>query len=383
MELLNFVSSSHLVKGGSIKFMHPCNSSNGRVRLCLPDCFLVPPIKPKEPPPVPGTVTPEDVRPPLDPPLPFLLPWAPHRRDPLTILPLLHEVDRSIPCEVDVEVLHKFTERHSVRATVEAVFKGHPEETKIAYIEGVVASLASPFSARATGGEHEQIVWTLHRAVRKNPAAYQSASGGKKSIHRHDRLLRGPPWSIVSFGEELAIDVNNTAQWPGMIKRNMIYDGNGDAVAQVDFGHGEHIGIHCHALVVGALDHAPGTAEDHMFALRSVPWFWLSIPDVRSARLLKRLEGAKRGSTVTTMVGRSQEEEDADDASDVDELDQTANVAEQVRYVSRDDITGGRHSAAVFDRQRGARWFGLPCTRLVDGCGWTAINVSYDDYGEC
>jgi hypothetical protein len=367
--------------------MQRFTSDGSRVRVCIPDCFVVPPVKPKEPPPFPGTVKPEDVRPPVDPPLPFLRPWAPHRKDVVTIAATSVTADVSIPCEVDAKMLEKHIDRHDVVETISAVFQGHPEDVKNSFIERTIASLASPFAAPPISENvDDPIVWTLYPAVRKNPAAYIAASGGKKSIHRHDRILRGPAWSIVSYGEESGAAAGKApdglSSWPGMIKRNVIYDGNGDAVAQVDFGHGDHVGTHCHALVVGSLDHKPGSADDHMFPLRSVPWFWVCVPDVRSARMLKRIERARLRSN-NTKCDKSSESEGEDDASDFDDGnndgDGTAAGGGDM-FVSREDVLGGRYSAAVFDRQRGAKRFGLVDTSALDECGWAAINLPYEDY---
>lgn len=58
----------------------------------------------------------------------------------------------------------------------------------------------------------------------------------------------------------------------------MVYDGNGDAIVQVDFGHGQTVGIHCHALVQGNLEHTAVNQEDHLFHMLDVPWPWICVP---------------------------------------------------------------------------------------------------------
>ena len=101
--------------------------------------------------------------------------------------------------------------------------------------------------------------------MQPNPSA-DDRLGGKKLKHRH-RILSGAPWSIASFADPDT----------GVVKRNMVYDGNGDAVAQIDFGH-TSVGIHCHALVIGNLEHTAVTQEDHLFHMHDVPWPWLCTP---------------------------------------------------------------------------------------------------------
>jgi len=195
-----------------------------------------------------------------------------------------------------------------VESTIRAVFKGRDEQL----IEDVINSLRSPFVA--TG--NNAIVWTLVQAIKPNPSM-SSTLGGKKLKHRH-KVLRGPPWSIVCFGD---------GGENGTIRRNVIYDGNGDAVAQVDFGHGFNVGIHCHALVKGNLEHTAGDTEDHMFELPTVPWCWTCIPDVRQH----------------TVDNRDVSEEDSE----------------------------------VVDR-KGTSLFRLPET--VDASCWVNINIPYEDY---
>lgn len=222
------------------------------LKLCIPSVFVVPRVKSPEPPPVPGTVDFKDVRPPVNPPAPFLTPWQPFAR--------CHQGPDlpPIPCDVDKAELARFIERHRVEETVATVFKDRPEVAA-----EVMKTFASPFA----GGDSE-IVWTLIQAVKPN-SSREDKLGGKKLKHRH-KILLGPPWSIVSYGEEGA-----------GVKRNVVYDGDGNAVAQVDFGHGNAAGIHVHALVLGNLEHTAGYTEDHAFPLHSVPWFWTCIPDVR------------------------------------------------------------------------------------------------------
>ena len=241
--------------------------------LIVPSVLVVPKKEPPGPPPFPGTVNPEDLRPPVNPPRPFLRPWKTHEW-------VDQGIDKPhIPVTIDTKELAAFNERHDVERTVRAVFKEREDIEEM--VASVMASLKDPFK-----GNDSDIVWTLVQAVKPNPGNDMKL-GGKKLQKRH-KILDGPPWSIVSFG-----DVD------GGVRRNMIYDGDGNAIAQVDMGHGSQIGIHAHALVIGNLAHTPGNSDDHCFELESVPWPWLCIPDVRTAT--REEAGAAIGAPPVTL----------------------------------------------------------------------------------
>lgn len=287
--------------------------SNGRVKLCVPSVFVVPPIPPPQPPPVPGTVTFESIRPPLDPPNPFLLPWDSFRNESVVM------DQRSLsclPCEIDSDALQRHNIRHDVRKTVEAVFKDYSAHV----IEDVMKSLDRPFSP----GEGQQIAWSVVGSIKRNPGM-NSILGGKKLVHRH-KILTGAPWSIASFADD-------ADSGKCVVRRNVVYDGEGNAVAQVDFGHGKTCGIHCHALVQGNLEHTAAWSDDHMFPLRSVPWVWLCIPDVRTLRLIQ-----------AQIDGLSDEDQPED------------------------------------EEKLGSNLFGLCDTLAIDDTAWSCVALPYDSF---
>jgi hypothetical protein len=231
------------------------SSHRTRIAVAIPNVYVKERPKPPAPPPFPGTVTFEDIRPPVDPPLPFLVPWVSHTHAERSAV----EGKEPIPVDVNPEMLAKFTDRHDLQSTLQAVFKGSPNVEEL--VEDVINSMASPFKSNAS-----PIVWSLTPAVQPNPAA-DDKLGGKKLKNRH-KILTGQPWSITSFA-----DVET-----GVIRRNMVYDGEGNAMVQVDFGHGKTVGIHCHALVTGNLEHTAVSQEDHLFHMLDVPWMWLCVP---------------------------------------------------------------------------------------------------------
>jgi hypothetical protein len=229
-------------------------SNQSRVSFAIPQDYVVPRPKTPEPPPFPGTVSAEDLKPPEDPPRPFLVPWSTHTNASRAA----SESGSAIPVEVDPAKLASFLERYDVSPTLAAVFKDSEDRS---IIDHVMRSMANPFRSNGT-----DIVWTLVRRVMPNPSA-DDRLGGKKLKNRH-KVLRGPAWSIVSF-----VDPET-----GIVRRNMIYNGDGDAIVQVDFGHGQTTGIHCHALVQGNLAHTASSTEDHLFPMYDVPWMWLCVP---------------------------------------------------------------------------------------------------------
>ena len=107
----------------------------------------------------------------------------------------------------------------------------------------------------------------------------------------------------------------------------------------------------------GNLEHTPGCADDHMFALRGIPWFWTCVPDVRSQRLWKHWKEHHRLQS-----------DDDDDA--------------EYETAFQDDLDDGLHNApeAERDRRCGAHLFGLASTEAIDGCTWTPINVLFESW---
>ena len=296
-------------------------ATSSSLHVCVPSVIVVPPVRPPPPPPVPGTVTFESIRPPADPPLPFLRPWKSHERVEQEPVVNIRSIASSIPCTIEASMLSKFHSRHDVEGTVRAVFVDRDEE----FIQQVLQSLESPFAANG-----DAPVWSLVRSVKPNVAP-TAPLGGKKIKTRH-RILRGAPWSIVSYGDDGA---------NGDIRRNVVYDDTGNAVAQVDFGHGATLGIHVHGLVHGSLDHAATHDDDHLFRLHAVPWPWMCIPDIRFAT--ESLSTADRD---------------------------TARHKEQLDSSSDDDGT----LAGV-----GGHLFRLPSLD-VDGCHWVSVALPFEDF---
>ena len=221
-----------------------------RVNLALPACFVVPKPKPPPPPLMPGRVSAADLAPPVDPPLPFLRPWASHHAQP-------RWAGEVLPADVEAAQYAKFCDRHDVREAVEAVFKGNDA----AFVDDVCLSMADPFRANQSS-----VVWAPPLLVQVNPSM-DDRLGGKKLKNRH-KILTGVPWSISTFADADS----------GEVRRNVVYGPDGTAVAQVDFGHGQHVGIHVHALVENNLEHTPGHSDDHCWPLLQVPWPWLCVP---------------------------------------------------------------------------------------------------------
>jgi hypothetical protein len=229
-----------------------------RLNVVIPSVFVVPPPRPPPPPLFPGTVSAEDLKPPSDPPLPFLVPWSSHKKKkqlPLQNAPL--------PVEVDVTMMNKYLERHDVAEFIMAVFKA--EENGFELASEVMQSLTNPFKENGSS-----IVWSIDPVIKQ--FSHEAMLGGKKLKNRHHRILRGLPWSICSFRDD---------DGDHKIARNLVYNGDGDAIVQIDFGHGTTAGIHAHVLVKGSLDHTPGYSEDHAFSFSTVPWPWLCVCDLR------------------------------------------------------------------------------------------------------
>lgn len=342
--------------------MFRCFSESERVRVCIPDCFVRLPPPPALPLPVPGEVTLNDLLPPCDERVRFLVPWTPlagtlARRDLVVGGMLDAKCVRSVPCDIDVARVAehcakgRWSRTGGVEETVRAVFKAHDNAETI--VARVLESLKSPFMSRSgctAESCEDPIVWTLNPVIQRNPSM-STVLGGKKLAVRH-KILRGVSWSVVSYGEPIdarCMDyplTSNSAY--GVVKRNVIYDGSGDAVAQIDFGHGESCGIHCHALVNGNLEHKPGNSEDHSFPLEDIPWFWTCVPDVRNAGLIK--QWLDRGEIPVCKD---------DFESDDDEL---------TKHGSGWSVTSNRHL------------FGLADTSSVDGCSWANISLPFEDY---
>jgi hypothetical protein len=227
------------------------------VSLLVPNEFIVPPPRPPPLPLMPGTVSAADFAAPTDPALPFLEPWSAHRARPRGI------ACAPIPCDVNGGVVAAGHARHDTEATLQAVFKDRADRDAV--VADVLLSLANPFKSNASS-----IVWSVAPRVQDDPRGGCGGCGdggarrrgGKKLVHRHHRLLTGAPWSVAAFGD-------------AAVRRNMVYNGDGDAIAQVDFDHGAP---HAHALVLNNLEHTPGGAADHMFPLHAVPWAWLCLP---------------------------------------------------------------------------------------------------------
>ena len=306
----------------------------------VPSCFVVPAPKKPGPPPFPGTVTPEQLRPDPDPPRAFLLPWKAFAETPR-----LGEGSRLLPVMVDAALLAAADERWDTEATLACVFKGHPDAAKLA--EAVRISMRNPFASNES-----PIVWTLDRRVRPNPSA-ATKLGGKKLATRH-RILQGAPWSIACLGED--------GVGP---RRNMIYGPDGDAIAQVDFGHGAGLGIHVHALVRGNLEHTPSESEDHLFHLRGVPWAWTVVPEVGGAEggaLQSRSPPPLLGSAAAAAAGA---------AAGV-----TAAAKGGDRSNDNDNDVDDDGEAAML-----ARAAPLPDTRAADGIdGWCRVSLPFEDF---
>ena len=206
--------------------------------------------------------------------------------------------------------------------------EGEKERSEVC--DSIVASLGQPFaSSHSSCSGAESIVWTLDRRVRVDPtvdARVATNHGPKKSVNKNSSLTRSSDgWSIRCFvsgpparprnhsggrgGEgdaylfaadatareqREAIEIchfgssaadansnnnnNNTPILIPTVRKNVIYNGDGVAIAQVDFGHGASVGTHVHSLAENNLDHVAVAEEDHLFHFPSVPWAWLCIP---------------------------------------------------------------------------------------------------------
>ena len=255
-----------------------------RLAILVPDFFLVPPVKaPKDLlPPMPGTV--HSVRQLDDQPDPiprFLVPFgtmtsASAGLGKIAAVPTAPIRSTGwycdvVPCDIDADAVDTYLREHETRSVVEAVFKDRwtsataaTAAQRDAFIDDVMRSFRDPFRAQSDCS----IVWTLLNRVRPNFGGPETKLGGKKKLMRHKELV-GQPWSIACFGNP---EVG--------VRRNLIYDDRGECVAQIDFGHGQSVGIHLHALVSRNYEHTAGDTEDHLFPLKSIPWPWIVVPDM-------------------------------------------------------------------------------------------------------
>lgn len=229
---------------------------------------------------MPGTVGPDHVtiRPPKDPPRPFLVPRTP------SLLVLngnavsgILDDSPQVRCDIDDKRLDAYLARHDVETTLCAVFKDREDREHL--VAQCLASLRSPFTA-SSGSD---IVWSMHPVVALNPSRDGRMAGKKTKDEARHKILKGAPWSIVSLGDPRedvsAANGEDAPPVPLVVRRNMIYDDEGDLIAQIDFGHGTSIGIHLHALIKGRnLEHRPGDVEDHAFPFHAIPWPWLCVP---------------------------------------------------------------------------------------------------------
>ena len=226
-----------------------------------------------------------------------------------------------IPCRVDVAKLKKFAEvaaangsgaaagSQGIARTIRAVAdvmatpaEINPsgksgadalQEARSQVAEAVVQSLQAPFSLEGRretvdlGSSssvnpdpkvRDAIVWSLDKMPRRD--LFDSSLGGRGGAGvvggtgnaRQQRMIHNSdPWSIVAYCA--GGDGSNV-----FLRKNIVYDGEGLAVAQVDFGHGTWCGTHAHALVENSLEHASSLRDDHAFQLFDVPWMWLCLP---------------------------------------------------------------------------------------------------------
>ena len=307
-----------------------------RIIVRVPSCFVVPAPPKPEPPPIPGTVTPEMLgiiskkqKEAL--PLPFLVPWKQFHEIPRLESDPENQGKVTFPVMVDTKTLKQAVERYEIaETTLFSVFKNDPDAQSLT--KAVIQSMENPFASNSS-----PIVWSLDKRIYRNPVMGEKKLGGKKlrGEARHRALLQGNPWSIRCFGE------------PGGVgpRKNMIYGPDGNAVAQIDFGHGTSCGIHAHALVKGNLEHTAVEAEDHLFPLRSVPWFWTVIPEVTKESVSAYLQ-KKNG-----MQGGGSNAVDLEDDSD-DDVNEMLSVASP-----------------------------LPDTTEIDKMdGWVKVSLPFEDY---
>lgn len=341
-------------------------SSEQRLRVYAPSLLLQPHERPPSPPPMPGTV--ERVGPVEDtanePPKPVLRRWTGFARcsgrvmsseadaTSFALADRLYDpaqggdANLSIPCDIDMHAVRENALDYNVRRTVQCVFK----DRSPALVEAVLQSLESPFTSRG-GASDDEIVWTLVRRVVRNEDNH-SNFGGKKRQMRHRRLLKGPAWSIVTFADPAPR--GGSMKRGCIVRRNMIYDDKGDAVAQIDFAH-SFCGLHAHALVYGNLEHTPGSMPDHMFPLPSVPWFWTLIADTRPA--------CPTTGVITTAASAA---------------DYAANEFDSESDDGGADECG--RTAGEGENSRSSQFPLLPSLEEFDGCHWVNISVPMESF---
>jgi hypothetical protein len=232
-----------------------------RLYVVVPSVFVEAPPKTPELLPIPGNVTLADLLPkPVEYPA-FLQPWKPLKLRPQHPVGHPEEGAESIAVEVVPSMYSKYLAAYDVEQALHVVFRHCPDE-----VPRIMASLHSPFRG---GHEEDGVVWThLQRVGRCQ--SWSDKLGGKKLKERHRYFTKGPPWSVFSVGVE-----------GGGIRKNYIYDGDGNVCAEVDFGCGANPSVHYHPLITGNMQHSAVTDEHHCLPWYVAPWFWLIFPDLR------------------------------------------------------------------------------------------------------
>eukprot|EP00759_Apiculatamorpha_spiralis_P006057 PhF_6_TR13575/c0_g1_i1/m.21710 len=234
-----------------------------RLYVVVPSIFVQGPPKSPELLPIPGQITLEHLTPKKVEHPPFLIPWKPLRTKPQHPVGHPEESSSSFPVDLDAPGLQSFLSMYDIEGAMRVVFKHAPQE-----VPRIMASLSNPFRQGSNDEVDDgPICWTLIQKVGRWER--DSKLGGKKMKDRHKHFTRGPPWSILSVGTEKCV------------KKNYIYDGEGNLCVEVDFGCGANPCIHYHPMIEGNLEHSSSRDEHHCLPWYAAPWFWLIFPDLR------------------------------------------------------------------------------------------------------
>eukprot|EP00051_Salpingoeca_urceolata_P033607 m.21505 g.21505 ORF g.21505 m.21505 type:complete len:318 (+) comp6442_c0_seq2:302-1255(+) len=267
------------------------------IALVVPSFFVEVEEPTPSPMPIPGFAEPADVfrHDDPDPPFQFLRPMLLQREEDMAV----EQERQAIPRCVSVVPEHyaNYIDIFPVAETVKHIFCLDDDP-----VDDILQSLTNPFAENAGG-----ITWTFVRKVRP----LTTKRNGRRDV-------AGIPWSILSVGDVERVEAaggsptpskarrrgrgraggrgsgasapdgrnkthNNSDDGPThfRVRKNYVFDGQGNVRAEVDFGCSANPTLHVHQLIAGELDHAAPSSEHHCLPWRHCPWFFSAFPDMR------------------------------------------------------------------------------------------------------